>query len=406
MRHELDDWLNVVSGDGWQWYVKYLAGNDTLLTKAHQAGPYLPKVLVFGVFPSLGDPNKDNPRISIPAVIDSHRLEARPSVIWYNNRLRGGTRNECHFTGWGGSASPILDPDNTGALCIFAFFRVVGRDADICRIWICRDLQEEQVAIERIGPVEPGVGVVYQAGIHDGIDRHIQRLRDTPCRIPRESIPHEWLVNFPEAREIVDESIRRTPSLARRVVDDRLLRRRECEFDIFRSIEEAVALPRITEGFATVDLFVDFANSLTNRRKSRSGTSLELQTRAIFQEESLSFSYDEESEEGKRPDFLFPSSDAYRDSSIPAAHLRMLAVKTTCKDRWRQVIDEASRLPEKFLLTLQQGVSLTQYAQMRMAGIWLVVPAPIQKMFHDSIKPELITLERFIHETRVISAYS
>jgi hypothetical protein len=401
MHHELDDWLNVVSGDGWQWYVKYLAGNDTLLTKAHQAGPYIPKGVVFDVFPSIANPSAENPRISLPALIDSHRREAQPSIIWYNNKLRGGTRNECHFTGWGGISSALLDPENTGALCVFAFYRVEGRDAEVCRIWIARDLQEEQLILERVGPVEPGAGIVYQAGIRLSRDHHLAvATQDSSCRLRRDEIPPEWLLNFPEAKEIVQESVRRARSALRQDPDGRLLRRRDCEFEIFRSLEEAVALPRITEGFATVDLFVDFANSLTNRRKSRSGASLELQTKRIFEEESLPFSHDEESEDGKRPDFIFPSSAAYQDANVSSTELRMLAVKTTCKDRWRQVIDEAARLPEKFLLTLQNGVSLSQYAQMRTAGIRLVIPKKLHTAFDDSIRSELISLASFIADTR------
>ena len=41
----------------------------------------------------------------------------------------------------------------------------------------------------------------------------------------------------------------------------------------------------------------------------------------------------------------------------------MLAVKTTAKDRWRQVLVEAERVETKHLLTLQEGISEIQYAQ-------------------------------------------
>lgn len=401
MARELSDWLNVVSGDGWQWYVKYLAGNDTLLTRAHQAGPYIPRSVAFDVFPSLHAMQKDNPRVVVLTLIDSHAAEASPSLIWYNNKFRGGTRDECHFTGWGGRASPLLDPESTGTLVVFAFYRLEGRDAELCRVWLCRDVEEEDLVLDRVGPVEPGAGIVYQAGIHLSRDHYPAEEQDTPCSMRRDEIPTEWLVEFPEARDIVRESIARLPTASRQSPDKRLVRRRDCEFEIFRSIEQAAVLPRISEGFATVDLFVDFANSVTNRRKSRSGASLELQTRTIFEEEGLSFSHDQVSEGGKRPDFLFPSVDCYRDATYPVERLRMLAVKTTCKDRWRQVIDEASRLPEKFLLTLQHGVSPTQHAQMQTAGIRLVVPESIHRAYERSIRPYLWTLGHFIQNTKM-----
>ena len=37
--------------------------------------------------------------------------------------------------------------------------------------------------------------------------------------------------------------------------------------------------------------------------------------------------------------------------------LTMLASKTTCKDRWRQILNEADRIKIKHLFTLQQGIS-------------------------------------------------
>ena len=42
----------------------------------------------------------------------------------------------------------------------------------------------------------------------------------------------------------------------------------------------------------------------------------------------------------------------------------MLAVKSTCKDRWRQILAEADRLPVKHLLTLEPGISVAQTDEM------------------------------------------
>ena len=73
------------------------------------------------------------------------------------------------------------------------------------------------------------------------------------------------------------------------------------------------------------------------RRKARSGRSLELHLRKIFLEEKLkeglNFSYQPETENGKRPDFVFPYENAYKNKHFLSKQLRMLAVKTTCKDR-------------------------------------------------------------------------
>jgi len=399
MSHSLDEWMDLVSDDGWQWYVKFLAGNDTLLTKANQAGPYIPKAFAFDVFPSIARPDEKNPRATVTALIDSHGDERRPSLIWYNSK----TRNECHFTGWGGKASKLLDPDNTGALTIFAFFRREGNDAEICRIWIARDLEEEEAILGRVGPVEPGRGITFQAGVHLLRDHRAEELpRDSSCTLTPDEIPKEWLYSWPSVATVVRLAIDRLPSSQKNPPDRRLLRRHDCETTIFYSIESAAVLPRVKEGFGSIKLFTDLANTVLNRRKKRHGASLELHAKAIFDEEGLTHSHDEESEHGKRPDFLFPSAAAYKNVQWPVTRLRMLAVKTTCKDRWRQVIDEAERLPTKYLLTLQQGVSPTQYAQMNAAGIVLVVPKPIHENYHEDIRPGLWSLEQFISSTREV----
>ena len=140
-----------------------------------------------------------------------------------------------------------------------------------------------------------------------------------------------------------------------------------------------------------------------NRRKSRSGRSLELHAKAIFSEEGLTkFEHDVVSERKKRPDFLFPSQEAYQDNSFPVSKLRMLAAKTTCKDRWRQVISEADRIDKKHLLTLQEGVSLNQYKEMQEAGIILVVPSPLHKKYHKDIRPDLMFFRDFVTETKLL----
>lgn len=189
-------------------------------------------------------------------------------------------------------------------------------------------------------------------------------------------------------------------------MDKRILRRRECEYEVFRSVEEAVELPRIREGFTNVNDFVSRAQSVLQRRKSRAGRSLELHTRAIFIEEGLredrDFSYDCESEPGKRPDFLFPSEEAYQNVGHAADRLMMLAVKTTCKDRWRQILNEADRIGIKHLLTLQEGVSVNQFQEMCNAHVKLVVPEPLISKYPRTVQPEIQTLESFMADVRLL----
>ncbi len=78
----------------------------------------------------------------------------------------------------------------------------------------------------------------------------------------------------------------------------------------------------------------------------------------------------------------------------------MLAAKTTCRDRWRQVINEADRIAVKHLITLQEGVSEAQFKEMQDAGIQLVVPADAQASYPAEVKPHLLTFESSIADVR------
>lgn len=397
---EVIRWIEQVSGPGWKWYVKILSGNDTLANESHQAGPYIARRVIFEQFPSVQASSDLNPRSVFPVRIDSHGAETHATAIWYNNRFIGeGTRNEARVTGWGGRQSPILDPDSTGSVCVFAFHRLDGQDSDECRVWLCSAPDEEDELEKRLGPVEPGIPLYYDAS---GRSPHpvVALEVEGKCRLTADQLPAHWLLNFPTAAEVVAKAVALRPNARRQGVDERLLLRRHCEFELFRSVEEVAVAPRVREGFATVDLFVDLANTVTNRRRSRSGASLQLHAKTVFEEEGLPHSVNGFSEGHKRPDFLFPSAEAYHDAAFPAERLRMLAAKTTCKDRWRQILNEADRVPRKHLLTLQEGISPNQFAEMRDEEVTLVVPRRLHDSYAEAIRPQLLSLEQFIATTR------
>lgn len=86
--------------------------------------------------------------------------------------------------------------------------------------------------------------------------------------------------------------------------------------------------------------------------------------------------------EGKtKPDFIFPGINEYRNAGFPSDLLTMLGVKSTCKDRWRQVLVEADRIPAKHLLTLEPSISLTQTDEMRRQQLQLVLPARLHATY-------------------------
>jgi hypothetical protein len=405
---DVTDWLDEFGSPGHVWYAKRLSGNDTLANQSHQAGPYIPKEFLFQMFPDLDQADAENPDLSFNLYIDSHADHRLVRAVWYNNKLRGGTRNETRLTGFGGASSALLDPDSTGALAIFSFTLNDNQTASDSHVWVCRDVTEEDLFEDRLGPVEPKQMVIWKPD--EGMAATLFTVTapaPNSCSLDPSQMPPEWMEKFPTGETIIRKTLELRPPTGMNP-DVRLLRRRICEYEIFQSIEKAFFLPRIHAGnFQTIEGFVGLAQSILQSRKSRSGNSLELHAREIMIEEGLvantDFCHKPTVESGKKPDFIFPSQAAYDDASFPEGNLRMLAAKTTCKDRWRQVINEANRIRQKHLLTLQEGISDNQFAEMQEEGIKLVVPTGLHSAYSENVRPHLISLESFIGDIRLLA---
>lgn len=402
---DLVDWMDTFTPDNSVWFLKRLSANDTLASGGHQAGPYIPKPFLFNVLPEINKPEQKNPDIEFDLFIDSHSDYRKIRAVWYNNKLLEGhldpkkRRDEARLTRFGGQESALLNPDSTGSLTVFAFTRN-SKGRPECHVWVCDHETQEELIEERVGPVEPGAYLVWPLDSEAGLSK-----ARTNCYLEEAEIPQEWLIKFPTGEDIIGKAMSMR-ELSGQTPDIRLLRRRICEFEIFQSVEQAYWMPKISVGFSSIDDFTALAQSILQSRKSRSGKSLELHARNIFLEEQLTASQDFEHnpviENGKRPDFLFPNRAAYENRDFPASKLRMLAVKTTCKDRWRQVLNEADRIETKHLLTLQEGVSDSQFKEMCEANISLVVPAGLHEKYPKSVQPHLITLESFIGDIRLL----
>lgn len=159
-----------------------------------------------------------------------------------------------------------------------------------------------------------------------------------------------------------------------------------------------------TFGFQSVDEFVRVANVVLNRRKSRAGRSLEHHLAAIFDGNGIEYSSQAVTEGNKKPDFLFPSQEAYHDYTFSTDYIISLAAKTTCKDRWRQVLNEADRLRDKpkYLCTLQQGISGAQMDEMQAENVILVVPKPYIVTYPKERRDRIWTLARFVQYVKTI----
>ncbi len=174
---------------------------------------------------------------------------------------------------------------------------------------------------------------------------------------------------------------------------------------LFRRLERRIVAARIDEGFrdedgvTDTDSFMRFSLSVHNRRKSRMGWSLEHHLEAVFLAREIDYVRGVVTENNQRPDFLFPGEEAYRNAPDTGyACLAMLGAKSSCKDRWRQVLAEARKIPEKHLLTLEPGISEPQTTQMANSNLQLVVPASIQKTYTDNQRSWLWSLGDFIRD--------
>lgn len=189
--------------------------------------------------------------------------------------------------------------------------------------------------------------------------------------------------------------------------DGTLMRWVSMEHRMFRTLEKHRISESISNGFldaggdVDVDAFLKLSLSVHNRRKSRAGLSLEEHISAVFSANSIQYVKKAKTEGKKEPDFLFPSKAAYDDLAFPPACLTMLGSKTTLKDRWRQVLNEADRIPDKHLLTLQPAISEDQTAEMRTERLQLVIPRELHAQgFSTSQQEWLMGLDDFLAEVR------
>lgn len=169
------------------------------------------------------------------------------------------------------------------------------------------------------------------------------------------------------------------------------------EEELFRRLERHIVSQKLKDSFGDdVDAFVELAKSVLNRRKSRVGFSLENHLSQIFNDNGITYSNGKITENKARPDFLFPSVEQYHEKAFPIERLTMLGAKTTCKDRWRQVLSEAQKIPKKHLLTLEPGISTNQTNEMQAHHLQLVLPSELHETYSPEQRKYLMNLNSFI----------
>ncbi|MEP0712279.1 type II restriction endonuclease [Algoriphagus sp.] len=177
------------------------------------------------------------------------------------------------------------------------------------------------------------------------------------------------------------------------------------EEKLFRTFEKHSVQEKLRTGFGQdgldVDDFISFSLSVQNKRKSRAGYAFENHLAIIFDQNSIRYSKGVKTERNNKPDFLFPGKAEYFNPTFPPERLTMLGLKTSAKDRWRQIIPEADRISPKHLATLEPAISKNQTDEMRAQAVQLVIPKSISSTYSEVQQSELICLEDFISLVRL-----
>jgi len=212
-------------------------------------------------------------------------------------------------------------------------------------------------------------------------------------------------VNFPRTIDFSNYARSTVPDVSPvDAPDEALLAWLEREEMLFKTLEKHIVRKKLERGFGEngldVDEFIQFSLSVQNRRKSRAGFAFEHHLAVIFNENGIQYSRGQKTERNNKPDFLFPGIDLYRDLNVDSTLLTMLGVKTTAKDRWRQILAEADRIHEKHLITLEPAISTNQTEEMAAQNLQLIIPEALIETYTEEQKRNLITLADFIEMVR------
>jgi hypothetical protein len=173
---------------------------------------------------------------------------------------------------------------------------------------------------------------------------------------------------------------------------------------LFRVFEKYIVDKKLKVGFADVEDFISFSLSVQNRRKSRAGFALENHLIYALDTLKIKYSFNKVTENKAKPDFIFPGINEYHDKLFPINLLTMLGVKTSCKDRWRQVLAEANRISNKHLFTLEPGISSSQTNEMTHHKLQLIVPQKIFPTYTEDQRKRLMNLNEFIEHVKTLQS--
>ncbi len=360
--------------------LKFVSPNDAGLTGSHQCGFYLPKSAHRVLLPNFPPKDEENFTIQVK-VLWQNEYGTDSTIKWYGKK----TRSEYRLTGFG-RGFPWLTADNVGDLLVLV------RTGDALFHAYMVSLNED------IADIQAGLGVeiINTWGLYEESDQFAEK--ESNCIHDKFDSYIKQLVDFPDTATISAKTLEAIVSciktFARKELDKKLMLLMENEYSFFQMMEKKFCLNDIMHPFQSVDEFIATASRMLNRRKSRAGRALENHVGFLFHDANIPF--DTRPKVDGQPDVLIPGKAEYENPSWPEEHLFVVGMKTTCKDRWRQVTKEAGRVTKKYILTLQKGISANQITEMRDSNVTLIVPKNLHGMFPTVKGMELLSIQGFV----------
>lgn len=378
----LNNVINAIQNSESAFY-RYITANDTGTTGAHQCGFYIPKCAARLLFDTDCERGQNKSRFVTIKWQDDFETISR--FIYYGQ----GTRNEFRITRFGRNF-PFFQDANIGDLLIIIKQSedeykgyVLGAEDEIEGFFSYFNLSPEsnnQMLGVHQRQITPDEKLMQLYG--EFIDRYSD-FPETKIMAEGARLCYEGAYGISEKEKLSDP-------------DKILLEWINSEFELFRLLENKIYSYVCKTPFPSIDTFIKSANEILNRRKARAGKSLEHHLASMFNFNKLVFEEQAVTEVNKKPDFLFPSGECYHNLIFPIDGITVLGAKTTCKDRWRQIITEADRVDEKYLFTLQPGISSNQLREMEEANVKLVVPQTHIDYFPKEYREKLNSLKGFI----------
>jgi len=364
-------------------FCRFITANDTGITDSHQSGFYIPKIAYNLFFDSQGVRGGNAEKFIKIKWQDDFETDSR--AIYYGQ----GTRNEYRLTRFGRDF-PLLKEEYTGGLLI-----ITKISNDYYQGYVLNEDEDIEYFLDVFGMTPADTNTLIKNGSRV-FSADIEGLMNTYLA----SLPKD----FPDTKNIAEEArnistklTNTVPEMVIKEPDKAIVNWLQTEYELFKKIEIHYYSNRLSSLFHSVDDFVEMAHTVINRRMSRAGKSLEHHLAATFNINKLLFDNPGKTEGNKKPDFIFPGNNKYHDSKFTSSKLVFLGAKTTCKDRWRQILNEATRITTKHLFTLQQGISKNQLKEMYDSNVVLVVPQQYISTYPEEFREKILDLSTFIN---------